>query len=53
MHGPSFDSEGGEFDFNWEARSHKGAQVLMKLMAETARLHSVSHVDHPDQKYRC
>ncbi|MBI3000697.1 MAG: lytic transglycosylase domain-containing protein [Deltaproteobacteria bacterium] len=37
-----------ESDFNSSARSHKGAQGLMQLMPETARLHKVSDVYDPE-----
>lgn len=38
-----------ESDFNSYARSHKGAQGLMQLMPETARLHDVSDVYDPEE----
>ena len=38
-----------ESDFNSWARSHKGAQGLMQLMPETARLHKISNVYDPDE----
>ena len=37
-----------ESDFKVQARSHKGAQGLMQLMPETARLHNVADVFNPD-----
>lgn len=37
-----------ESDFNSYARSRKGAQGLMQLMPETARLHDVQDVYDPD-----
>lgn len=36
-----------ESDFDSRARSHKGAQGLMQLMPETARLHNVGDVYDP------
>ena len=38
-----------ESDFKEMARSHKGAQGLMQLMPETARLHDVSNVYNPEE----
>ena len=38
-----------ESDFNTEARSHKGAQGLMQLMPETARLHNVGNAFNPGE----
>ena len=37
-----------ESDFKSQARSRKGAQGLMQLMPETARLHSVNNVYDPN-----
>ena len=36
-----------ESDFNAQARSNKGAQGLMQLMPETARLHNVADAYNP------
>ncbi len=38
-----------ESDFNTAARSSKGAQGLMQLMPDTARLHKISNVYDPDE----
>lgn len=38
-----------ESDFNAAARSSKGAQGLMQLMPDTARLHKISNVYDPDE----
>jgi soluble lytic murein transglycosylase-like protein len=38
-----------ESDFNESARSHKGAQGLMQLMPDTARLHNVADAYNPQE----
>ena len=38
-----------ESDFNETARSRKGAQGLMQLMPQTARLHDISNVYDPEE----
>jgi transglycosylase-like protein with SLT domain/uncharacterized protein DUF4124 len=38
-----------ESDFNETARSRKGAQGLMQLMPDTARLHNISNAFNPEE----